>query len=221
MAEVAPDERIRASLLNLARICELDARLVAASQIQISESRELLLRANAVLGGNVLGRIARKGKVLPGAKSCGASSGKIDCPCPVGFPCVAGRSKRPKPIPALTCGAVAPGAACAQHYTPEGHPLFGAVGRVRFPRSLNVVGQRLQVGQRPRADEQPPARPGQSAVQPRQVPFFVARGRPFPVNARGGNPVALPVDLPTAPTRGRQLTRPILTLPATRDEAAN
>ena len=51
MAEIAPNERIRASLLNLARICELDARLVAASQIQISESRELLLRANAVLGG--------------------------------------------------------------------------------------------------------------------------------------------------------------------------
>ena len=74
--EVAPNERIPASLLNLARICELDARLVAVSQIQISESRELLLRANAVRG-TYWGRIAQR-KVLRGAKSRGPSSGKID-----------------------------------------------------------------------------------------------------------------------------------------------
>ena len=49
MAAVAPDERVRASLLNLARLCEREARLVASAQAHLSESRELLLKADALL----------------------------------------------------------------------------------------------------------------------------------------------------------------------------
>ncbi len=51
MAEAAPDEHVRASLLRTARNCEIEARLIKQAAPRIAESRAAIAEADAVLRG--------------------------------------------------------------------------------------------------------------------------------------------------------------------------
>jgi hypothetical protein len=53
MAEIAPTDRIRQSLLRHAEHCEIEARLVERSRNCLSESRELLARVEALLSARL------------------------------------------------------------------------------------------------------------------------------------------------------------------------
>jgi hypothetical protein len=55
MAEVAPTEGIRESLLRMAQLCEIEARLVNHAALRISESRAAIAKADALLGERVTG----------------------------------------------------------------------------------------------------------------------------------------------------------------------
>jgi hypothetical protein len=48
LAEVVPDDRTRASLLRIARLFEVEGRLIVSARSNLSESRELLKRVAAV-----------------------------------------------------------------------------------------------------------------------------------------------------------------------------
>lgn len=50
MAEVAPTEPIRAWLLRVAGLCEVEARLIKHSVLRLLESRAVIARVNALLG---------------------------------------------------------------------------------------------------------------------------------------------------------------------------
>ena len=49
LADAAPTEPIRLSLLNIARLCLVEAELIAGSKQAIAESRVLIARASALL----------------------------------------------------------------------------------------------------------------------------------------------------------------------------
>jgi len=51
MAELAPTEGIRESLLRMAQLCEIEARLVKHAALRISESRAAIAKADALLEG--------------------------------------------------------------------------------------------------------------------------------------------------------------------------
>jgi hypothetical protein len=51
MAEVAPTEGVRVSLLRMAQLCEIEARLVEQAALRISESRAAIAKADALLEG--------------------------------------------------------------------------------------------------------------------------------------------------------------------------
>ena len=51
MAEIAPTEHIRASLLRMARLCEIEARLIKDSAVRLLESRAAIVKVNDLLGG--------------------------------------------------------------------------------------------------------------------------------------------------------------------------
>jgi len=50
LADVAPTEHVRATLLRMARHCEIEARPIKLSAVQLSESRTAIAKANALLG---------------------------------------------------------------------------------------------------------------------------------------------------------------------------
>ena len=51
LADVAPTEHVRASLLRMARLCEMEARLIKDSAVRLLESRAAIVKVNDLLGG--------------------------------------------------------------------------------------------------------------------------------------------------------------------------
>ena len=49
-AEVAPTDHVRASLLRIAELCEIEARLIKHLTVRLVESRAAIAKVNALLG---------------------------------------------------------------------------------------------------------------------------------------------------------------------------
>ena len=53
MAAVAPDDRTRTALLHFARLYEREAESFSKARLALSQSREAIAKAHALLGGSV------------------------------------------------------------------------------------------------------------------------------------------------------------------------
>lgn len=56
MARIAPDERIKGSLLRHAELFEIESRLIERARARLSESRELLAQVNTLLSTRPVAR---------------------------------------------------------------------------------------------------------------------------------------------------------------------